>query len=223
MKSWKGWEYCEYTYHVLAVAKFLTMSSADHFLHLGQGHGLSNDQNQLNSQGKHLNKQKKLKIKHHSGLDSTQVRKFFKIKVLSEQQKGRVSESHWPKGRELYDLSLECFGCFGHNTRVPAIAISNIFLLSWQQTEPSSYTEDKHVSKPTMTSTSVLVHETWYRIHTGAKQTPVLFQKGMNIKIFYIWIKLRRKLNWNHLYFWLPRSFYSLKKQRLVKRSIETW
>lgn len=168
---------------------------------------------------------KKVKIKHHSGLDSTQVRKFFKIKVLSEQQKGRVSESHWPKGRELYDLSLECFGCFGHNTRVPAIAISNIFLLSWQQTEPSSYTEDKHVSKPTMTSTSVLVHETWYRIHTGAKQTPILFQKGMNIiKIFYIWIKLRQKLNWNHLYFWLPRfRFYSLKKQRLVKRSTETW
>lgn len=149
---------------------------------------------------------KMLKIKHHSGLDSTQVRIFFKIKVLSEQQKGRVSESHWPKGRELYDLSLECFGCFGHNTRVPAIVISNIFLLSWQQTEPSSYTEDKHVSKPTMTSTSVLVHETWYQIHTGAKQTPVLFRKGMNIiKIIYIWIKLRQKLNWNHLYFCLPR------------------
>lgn len=81
------------------------------------------------------------------------LKKYWKIKVLSEQQKGQVSESRRPKGRELHDLSTELWTL---QTQHPCSRLSP------RQIEPSSYTEDKHVSKPTMTSTSVLVHETRY-------------------------------------------------------------
>ncbi len=166
----------KFTIHKLDGAEFFAISSVDHIFHWGQGHDLSNSS--IPKENNKTNK-KRLKIKHHSGLGSTQVRKSLKIKVLSEQQKGQVSESCWPKGRELYHLSLKCFE---RNTRVPSIAIPNTLVLSWKQIKPSSYTEDTHVSKPPMTSTSVLVHETRYQIHTGIKHTPVFISKGNNNK-----------------------------------------
>lgn len=154
----------------------------------------------------------KVKLKYHSGLNSTQERTFFKIKVLSEQQKGRVSESHWPKGRELYDFSLDCFGCF------------------WTQHPCSRHCDFQHPPPFVKTNRAIKLHrrrqacfqtnnnihkspgswETWYRIHTGTQL--FLFQKGINIiKIIHIW----QKCNWNHLYFCLPRMcFIPLKKTK---------
>lgn len=52
------------------------------------------------------------------------------------------------------------YGRSRQRSPVSDTAISDILILSQQKTVPLSYTEDKHVSKPTMTYKSVLVHET---------------------------------------------------------------